>query len=56
VTGITPTIVFWCALGLAVLALVVLIARLLRPNGSPPATTAASSTPPTSSATPATGE
>jgi len=56
VTGITPTIVFWCALGLAVIALVVLIARLLRPSGSPPATTAASSTPPTSSATPATGE
>ena len=56
VTGVTPTIVFWCALGLAVLVLVVLIARLLRPNGSPPATTAASSTPPTSSATPATGE
>ena len=56
VTGVTPTIVFWCALGLAVLVLLVLISRLLRPNGSPPATTAASSTPPTSSATPATGE
>jgi hypothetical protein len=56
VTGITPTIVFWCALGVAVLALVVLIARLLRPNGSPPAAAAASSTTPTTSATPATGE
>jgi len=56
VTGITPTIVFWCALGVAVLALVVLIARLLRPNGSPPAAAAASSTTPTTSASPATGE
>lgn len=56
VTGVTPTIVFWCALGAAVVALVVLIARLLRPNGSPPATPAASNTTPTTSATPATGE
>jgi len=56
VTGVTPTIVFWCALGVAVLALVVLIARLLRPNGSPPAAPAASNTTPTTSATPATGE
>ena len=56
VTGVTPTIVFWCALGVAVLSLVVLIARLLRPTGSPPATPAASNTTPTTSATPATGE
>ena len=56
VTGVTPTIVFWCALGAAVFALVVLIAKLLRPNGSPPADPAASSTTPTTSATPATGE
>ncbi|HKN65589.1 MAG TPA: DUF3999 family protein [Gemmatimonadaceae bacterium] len=55
VTGVTPTIVFWCALALAVLALVVLIARLLRPgNGTP--TTPAVPPSPTSSASPATGE
>ena len=55
VTGVTPTIVFWCALALAVLALVVLIARLLRPgNGTP--TTPAASPSPTSSASAATGE
>lgn len=55
VTGVTPTIVFWCALGLAVLALLVLIARLLRPGGGTP-TPAASNSPSTSSASPATGE
>jgi hypothetical protein len=56
VTGVTPTIVFWCALGLAVLVLLVLIARLLRPNGGAPATPATDSATPTSSASPATGE
>jgi hypothetical protein len=50
VTGVTPTIVFWCALALAVLVLLVLIARLLRPGAAP----AASS--PSSSASPATRE
>ena len=53
VTGVTPTIVFWCALALAVLVLLVLIARLLRPGGGAPA---ASPTTPSSSASPATGE
>lgn len=52
VTGVTPTIVFWGALALAVLVLVVLIARLLRPGSGTPA--AATTT--TSSATPAAGE
>lgn len=56
VTGVTPTIVFWCALGLAVLALLVLIARLLRPGGGTPATPAPSNSSPTSSASPAAGE
>ena len=57
VTGVTPTIVFWCALALAVLALVVLIARLLRPgSGGAPTTPAAGPTSTTSSASPATGE
>jgi len=46
VTGVTPTIVFWCALALAVLALLVLIARLLRPGAGPEPTTSS----PTSSA------
>ena len=50
VTGVTPTVVFWCALALAVLVLLVLIARLLRPSA---ATTPSSSS---SSASPATGE
>ena len=54
VTGVTPTVVFWCALALAVLVLLVLIARLLRPGGGTPA--APSTTKPTSSASPATGE
>jgi hypothetical protein len=56
VTGVTPTIVFWCALTLAVLALIVLIARLLRPGTSeqalPPAPAPSSS----SSASSAAGE
>ena len=56
VTGVTPTIVFWCALALAVLALVVLIARLLRPGSGTPTTPAAAPPSPTSSASPATGE
>ena len=56
VTGVTPTIVFWCALALAVLALVVLIARLLRPGNGTPTTPAAAPPSPTSSASPATGE
>jgi len=57
VTGVTPTVVFWGALALAVLALLVLIARLLRPGVGAPAAPAAA-TPPTSSssASPATGE
>jgi hypothetical protein len=46
VTGVTPTIVFWCALALAVLALLILIARLLRPGGGTEPTTSS----PTSSA------
>jgi hypothetical protein len=56
VTSVTPTIVFWCALALAVLALLVLIAKLLRPGGSAPAAPAAGPPSPTSSASPATGE
>ena len=57
VTGVTPTVVFWGALALAVLVLVVLIARLLRPSsGSPAAPAAATTTTTTSSATPAAGE
>ena len=55
VTGVTPTIVFWGALALAVLVLVVLIARLLRPGGGTPAAPAAATTT-TSSASPAAGE
>jgi hypothetical protein len=55
VTGVTPTVVFWGALALAVLVLVVLIARLLRPSGGTPAAPAAATTT-TSSATPAPGE
>ena len=57
VTGVTPTVVFWCALALAVVALLVLIARLLRPGGGAPQAPAAA-TPATtsSSASPATGE
>jgi hypothetical protein len=46
VTGVAPTVVFWCALALAVLALLVLIARLLRPGGGAEPTTSS----PTSSA------
>lgn len=56
VTGVTPTIVFWCALTLAVLVLIVLIARLLRPGADRPAMPTASAPPSTSSASPATGE
>jgi hypothetical protein len=56
VTGVTPTIVFWCALGAAVLVLIVMIARLLRPGGGAPATPASASPTPTSSAPSATGE
>lgn len=56
VTGVTPTIVFWCALGAAVLVLIVMIARLLRPGGGTPATPASASPTPTSSAPSATGE
>jgi hypothetical protein len=54
VTGVTPTIVFWCALALAVLVLLVLIARLLRPGGDAP--TAPQPTTQPSSASPATSE
>jgi uncharacterized protein DUF3999 len=50
VTGVTPTIVFWCALALAVLALIVLIARLLRPGDGQQATPPAPAPSPTSSA------
>ena len=56
VTGVTPIVVFWGALALAVLVLVVLIARLLRPSAGTPAETPAATTTPTSSATPAPGE
>jgi Protein of unknown function (DUF3999) len=56
VTGVTPTVVFWCALALAVLALLVLIARLLRPTSGAPTMPAAGSPSPTSSASPAAGE
>ena len=56
VTGVTPTIVFWCALALAVLALVVLIARLLRPGNGAPTTPAAAPSSTTTGASPATGE
>jgi hypothetical protein len=56
VTGVTPTIVFWCALGAAVLVLIVMIARLLRPGGGAPATPASASPTSTSSAPSATGE
>jgi hypothetical protein len=57
VTGVTPTVVFWGALALAVLALLVLIARLLRPGvGAPAAPAAATPTTSSSSASPATGE
>ena len=55
VTGVTPMVVFWGALALAVLVLVVLIARLLRPSSGTPAAPAAATTT-TSSATPAPGE
>jgi hypothetical protein len=50
VIGVTPTIVFWCALALAVLALIVLIARLLRPGDGQQATPPAPAPTPTSSA------
>jgi hypothetical protein len=44
VTGVTPTIVFWCALALAVSALLILIARLLRPgSGTEPTTSSSTS-------------
>jgi hypothetical protein len=56
VTGVTPTIVFWCALGAAVLVLLVMIARLLRPGGGAPAAPASAPPPPTSSAPSASGE
>jgi hypothetical protein len=56
VTGVTPTVVFWCALALAVLALLILIARLLRPSSGAPTMPAAGSPSPTSSASPAAGE
>lgn len=56
VTGVTPTIVFWCALALAVLALIVMIARLLRPGASEQATSPAPVPPSTSSASSAVGE
>ncbi len=56
VTGVTPTIVFWCALALAVLALVVLIARLLRPDNGAPTTPAAAPSSTTTGASPASGE
>jgi hypothetical protein len=56
VTGVTPTIVFWCALGLAVVALIVLIARLLRPGASEQAPSPAPAPPSTSSASSAAGE
>ena len=43
VTGITPTIVFWCALGVAVAALLALLVRLLRPAATPHASPASTS-------------
>jgi hypothetical protein len=52
VTGVTPTVVFWCALALAVIALLVLIAKLLRPGSGAAPTTSS----PTSSASAATSE
>ena len=51
VTGITPTIVFWCALAVAVAALLALLARLLRPGDSeraPPASPSSSTASPAS--------
>jgi hypothetical protein len=56
VTGVTPTVVFWCALTVAVLVLIVLIARLLRPGADRPAMPSGSAPPSTSSASPAAGE
>jgi hypothetical protein len=41
VTGITPTIVFWVALGVAVAALLALMVRLLKPGREPDAANAA---------------
>lgn len=48
VTGITPTVVFWVALGVAVAALLALIVRLLKPGREPEDALAAapSGTPP----------
>jgi hypothetical protein len=54
VTGITPTVVFWCALAIAVAALLALIARLLRPGGgeqnAPPTSPSSPSVSPSHSA------
>lgn len=47
VTGVTPTIVFWSALAIAVIALLVLIARLLRPGAGESAPPPAPAPPPT---------
>ena len=52
VTGITPTIVFWCALAVAVAALLALLARLLRPGDGERAPPASPSSP---TASPASG-
>ena len=51
VTGITPTVVFWVALGVAVAVLLALIVRLLKPGGES-AASAASAPPPPSPASP----
>ena len=52
VTGITPTIVFWCTLAVAVAALLALLARLLRPGDGERAPPASPSSP---TASPASG-
>jgi hypothetical protein len=56
VTGVTPTVVFWSALAIAVIALLVLIARLLRPGAAEPVPPSAPAPPPPSSASPAARE
>ena len=50
VTGITPTVVFWCALAVAIAVLLVLIVRLLRPSDARGAPPAPPSTPPSPAA------
>jgi hypothetical protein len=50
VTGITPTVVFWCALAVAIAVLLLLIVRLLRPSDERGAPPAPPSTPPSPAA------